>query len=434
MLDLSQEELRSSHTPWKTSAPRRHGMAQGNFRCEVLVVGAGITGALVAERLTREGRDVVIVDREDPTQGSTLASTAMLLWEIDRPLGQLVALYGYERAVRAYQASLAAARGLTDLVSRCGVACELVRRDALYLAADERAGDLAAEAALRNRAGLPSLFLDHARLRERFGIARAAAILSGDAAEADPVALAAGLLDVALKRGARLRKGEATVFDDRLAKVTVGFDDGSEAEAQHVVLATGYVMPAIVRARVQRVSSSWAVATAPQPQNLWPERALIWEASEDYHYARTTTDGRIIFGGEDDRTLVKPRERDAATPAKARVLAERLKALWPRADTRIDYQWSGTFDTTEDGLPLIGPIDGAARLCAAYGYGGNGITFSYLAAHLIATWIAGGTSKLFDDFAIGRDAAKNGHEDSRVPALTDAPWNAIHGLKREQTG
>src|ERR1700730_13077102 len=99
MLDLSQEELRSSRTPWKTSAPRRHGMAQGSFRCEVLVVGAGITGALVAERLTREGRDVVIVDREDPTQGSTLASTAMLLWEIDRPLGELVALYGYERAV-----------------------------------------------------------------------------------------------------------------------------------------------------------------------------------------------------------------------------------------------------------------------------------------------------------------------------------------------
>ena len=403
-LDLSQDELRSSHTPWRASAPRRHAPTAGSFRCDVLIVGAGITGALVAERLTRDGRDVVIVDREDPTRGSTLASTAMLLWEIDRPLGQLVALYGYERAVRAYRASLAAVRGLIGLVGKGGVACELRQHDSLYLAAEESADDLVAEAALRARAGLPSRFLDHRQLRERFGIARAGAILSGEAADADPVALAGGLLDVAVTRGARLRKGEATVFDNHLAKVTVGFDDGSEAEARHVILATGYVMPAIVKAHVQQLSSSWAIATAPQPQNLWPEQALIWEASEDYHYARTTTDGRIIFGGEDDRTLVEPDKRNAATPTKSRILAAKLQALWPRSSGHIDYQWSGTFDTTKDGLPLIGPIDGASRICAAYGYGGNGITFSYLAAHLIASYIAGGTSPLLDDFAIGRDA------------------------------
>src|SRR6201999_3833405 len=182
------------------------------------------------------------------------ASTAMLLWEIDRPLGQLVALYGYERGVRAYQASLAAVRGLVGLVSQCGVACELYRRNVLYLAADNGEGDLVAEAALRKRAGLPSHFLNHAQLLERFGIARAGAILSSDAADADPAALAGGLLDVALRRGARLRKGEAVVFDNAASKVTVGFEDGSEAEAQHVILATGYTMPEIVKTHIQQVS------------------------------------------------------------------------------------------------------------------------------------------------------------------------------------
>ena len=403
ILDLSQDELRSSHTPWKTPSRLPHQIKPGSFHCDVLIVGAGITGALVAERLTREGRAVVIVDREDPTQGSTFASTAMLLWDIDRTLGQLVDLYGFERAVRAYQASLAAARGLVELVSHCGVACGLRRRNALYLAADENSDDLVTESALRRRAGLPTAFLAHSALQERFGILRSGAILSPDAADADPAALAAGLLDVALGRGAQLRKGEALAFDSRASKVTIGFEDGFEAEANHVVLATGYVMPPVVRTRVQHASSSWAIATAPQPENLWPERALIWEASQNYHYARTTTDGRIIFGGEDDQELVKPKERNAATAAKARTLAQDLKALWPRAETSIDFQWSGTFDTTDDGLPLIGPVNGAPRLCAAYGYGGNGITFSYLAAHLIATYLAGGTSPLLDDFAIGRD-------------------------------
>lgn len=402
-MDFSQDELRSSHTPWKTPSRLPHRIKPGSFRCDVLIAGAGITGALVAERLTREGRDVVVVDREDPTLGSTFASTAMLLWDIDRTLGQLVDLYGFDRAVRAYQASHGAACGLIRLISQCGVACDLHLRNALYLAADESSDKLVTESTLRSRAGLPTAFLAHSALKERFGILRSGAILSPDAADADPAALAAGLLDVALGRGAQLRKGEATAFDSRASKVTIGFEDGFEAEAKHVVLATGYVMPAVVQARVQHASSSWAIATVPQPENLWPERALIWEASQNYHYARTTGDGRIIFGGEDDRKLLKPEERDAATAAKARTLAQALKVLWPRAETSIDYRWSGTFDTTDDGLPLIGPVNGAPRLCAAYGYGGNGITFSYLAAHLIATYIAGGTSPLLDDFAIGRD-------------------------------
>ncbi|WP_342713354.1 hypothetical protein AAFG13_17690 [Bradyrhizobium sp. B124] len=36
----------------------------------------------MAERLTRQGRQVIIIDREIPSLGSTVASTAMLLWAV----------------------------------------------------------------------------------------------------------------------------------------------------------------------------------------------------------------------------------------------------------------------------------------------------------------------------------------------------------------
>jgi hypothetical protein len=49
-----------------------------------------------------------------------------------------------------------------------------------------------------------------------------------------------------------------------------------------VVLATGYVMPGIIDATVHSVSSSWAIATSPQPQNIWKGGALIWEDSKNY--------------------------------------------------------------------------------------------------------------------------------------------------------
>ena len=60
-----------------------------------------------------------------------------------------------------------------------------------------------------------------------------------------------------------------------------------------------------------------------------------------------------------------------------------------------------------DGLPLIGRVPGYPGIHAAYGYGGNGITFSYLAAQVIGELIAGRDRPWFDDFAIDRDRPKD---------------------------
>ncbi|HYI29688.1 MAG TPA: FAD-dependent oxidoreductase [Bradyrhizobium sp.] len=370
-----------------------------------MIVGGGITGSLIAERLTRQGLDVVIVDREFPGRGSTAASTSMLLWEIDCSLAQLTDLYGFERASRAYLASLHAVARLKSLVLQLGIACEMRDRNSLLLAAGDTGKQLREEHDLRRRAGLPGDFLDHAMLLETFGIARAGAIVSPGSADADPLQLARGLLAIAIARGARIFEAEAVQFDSAARSVGVTLKNGREIEARSVILATGYVMPDIVCSNVHAVSSSWAIATTPQPQNIWKDGALIWEDSKDYLYARTTSAGRIIIGGEDSDEVVEPDARDALIPAKSHLLTQKLAALWPAARLDIEFRWSGTFDTTSDGLPLIGPVPGNKGIYAAYGYGGNGITFSFLAAQLIGDLIAGATSPLLRDFALDRDVS-----------------------------
>ncbi|MEO8317521.1 MAG: FAD-dependent oxidoreductase [Bradyrhizobium sp.] len=402
--DTEQADLRGGRSPWfaKPEHPPRLQLGE-NLKCDALIVGAGITGSLVAERLTRQGLDVVILDRELPGRGSTAASTSMLLWEIDRPLTELSEAYGFERASRAYRASLEAVAGLKSLVLQLGIGCDMRDKNSLYLAAGSSTRELQEEHHLRERAGLPGDFLDHGMLLEHFGIARAGAIVSSGAADADPMQLARGLLQVAIARGARLFEGEAVAFEAARRTVGVSLSNGRQMEARSVILATGYVMPNIVQSTVQTVSSSWAIATSPQPQNVWKDGALIWEDSKDYLYARTTRTGRIIIGGEDSEEIVEPMARDHLIPEKSRLLAQRLAALWPRAKADIEFRWAGTFDTTRDGLPLIGPVPGAAGVYAAYGYGGNGITFSFLAARLIGDLIAGKTSPLLRDFALDRD-------------------------------
>lgn len=344
----------------------------------------------------------MIIDRELPSLGSTVASTAMLLWEIDRPLFELTQLYGFEKAIRCYLASHSAARGLLSLIVHHQIACQMRRRLSLYLAVDDSPKLVQDEYALRSRADLPSLYLDHGALLKRFRMARPGALLSRDAADADPVLLTHGLLDVSQQRGARLLKANAVAYDSTAQNATVGLESGLSIEARQVVLATGYAIPDIVRPAAQP-ASSWVMATRRQPGNLWPEQVMIWEASQSYHYARTTADGRIILGGEDDRALIEPDARNGATPAKVRALKKFLTALWPHASNEVDFRWSGAFDTTHDGLPLVGALPGCRNIFAAFGYGGNGITFSFLAAELLAVSLAGGSSPLLDDLAIDRD-------------------------------
>ena len=402
--DTEQADLRGGRSPWFVTGPHAVRLDVGeNMKCDALIVGGGITGSLIAERLTRQGLYVVIIDRELPGRGSTAASTSMLLWEIDHSLTQLTEIYGFERASRAYLASLHAVAGLKSLVLQLGLPCEMRDKDSLYLAAGSTGKQLLREHQLRRRAGLPGDFLDHTMLLDVFGIARAGAIVSSGAADADPMQLARGLLRTAVARGACVFEGEAVEFDAAARSVDVQLKNGRQIEARSVVLATGYVMPAIIHSTVQTISSSWAIATTPQPQNIWKGGALIWEDSKDYLYARTTAAGRIIIGGEDSDQIIDPEARDRLIPQKSRNLAQKLATLWPAANVEIEFRWSGTFDSTSDGLPLIGPVPGPKGIYAAYGYGGNGITFSFLAAQLIGDLIAGSTSPLLSDFALDRD-------------------------------
>ncbi len=184
-------------------------------------------------------------------------------------------------------------------------------------------------------------------LLDRFGFARAGAIVSPGAADADPMKLALGLLRTSLARGARLFEADAVAFDAAGRSVKVGLANDREIEARAVVLATGYVMPDIVCSNVHEVSSSWAIATrAAAAEASGMIGTLIWEDAKDYLYARTTQAGRIIIGGEDSTEIVEPDARDRLIPEKSRVLAQRLTALWPLAKTDIEFRWAGTFDTT----------------------------------------------------------------------------------------
>ena len=108
------------------------------------------------------------------------------------------------------------------------------------------------------------------------------------------------------------------------------------------VAATGYELLNLVPANGHRISSTWAIATKPQPRHLWRDEAFVWEASEPYRYLRTTPDCQIICGGEDE-DFSDEQTRDKLTPSKADAIRRKLARLIPRVDTEPEFVWTGSF-------------------------------------------------------------------------------------------
>ena len=387
-----KRDLRTGRSLWLDSralgVPARP--LRGPLAVDVVIVGTGISGAFMAHTLSRD-HSVAVLERREPLMGSTIASTALLQWELDEPLRTLSDQIGAADAERVYLRSRAAVDDLIEIVHDEQIACGLKTKNSLYLAGDAYgARALAMEADARARIGLDSVFLHPADLRQRFGIDRTGAIISSGSASADPGRLAAGLLRRAAARGALIHAPVEVLSllqgGDHTSLVN---DSGFEIRARHVVFCSGYEFAKGVPTERAKIISTWALATKPlPPAPAWLREYLVWEASDPYLYFRMTGDGRIVIGGEDEDSPDRNADPALIAPKSAAIL-RKLHALLPGLKVEIDYAWAGAFGQSTTSMPLIGAVPGLPNTYAVMGFGGNGITYSVIASQVVGAAIRG---------------------------------------------
>ncbi|MBZ2189226.1 FAD-binding oxidoreductase [Alcanivorax sp. JB21] len=163
------------------------------MNCDVVVVGAGITGALVADELAGHGHDVVVLDQRDVCWGSTSASTALLQYENDTHATDLVRRYDQDTALLAYQSSLDAISEIGEIARAVGDV-DFDTCESLYYASNRKDHPgLVEEFAWREKHGFPVRWLNRAALKDEYALNAPSAILSSIAARVDPYRLASRL-------------------------------------------------------------------------------------------------------------------------------------------------------------------------------------------------------------------------------------------------
>ena len=373
--------------------------------CDVAVLGGGITGALVAYHLIEAGLDTIVLDRRDVASGSTAASTALLQYELDTTFAELSDMHGESRAMRVYLACRDAIDKLERLSARLGDRGGFERKTSLYLASKKSDRKvLRAEWEARHALGLRVDWLEESDIGNRFSFRRPAALLSYDAAQIDAYAFTHALLQDGCRRGLRVfdRTTVAKIEPTRDG-VTLRTAEGRVVRAKRLVFATGYETHDLLKKKVARLTSTYALASEPlRSMDGWGEnRCLIWEHARPYLYLRTTPDNRVILGGEDE-DFRNPIRRDRLIAKKAERLTKRFGELFPDIPLQVAFAWAGTFGETEDGLAYIGEHRDWPGAYFALGYGGNGIPFGLIAAEIIRDAILGTRNEHADLFRFDR--------------------------------
>lgn len=395
------------------SATRKYPRHRGHLDVDVIVVGGGISGALCAYLFSDAGFRVALLESHRVARGSTLASTALLMQEPDRDFDDLARRFGARAAREIWMALAGATRDLTRTIRKLGLHCDLHGRDSVYFTLDPRAvASLRKELTRRKRAGLHGRWLSPSALFRVAGIRAPGGILTRGNADVHPVRACHGFLRAAASRGAR-------IFEQSRAKSIKASRDGvvvrtpaGTLTADVVVIATGYARPGFEPLVGRfRMKDTYVIATRPLPRRLRRavprSRAMAWDTDRPYHFLRWTDDGRLLLGGEDTVHRTAKGSRTRIANARARLLAF-LGQVYPSlASEKPEHSWEGLFAETPDGLPYIGRHSRYPRHLFALGYGGNGMTASFLAAQLLLNhYVAGKNGRIADRtldlFAFGR--------------------------------
>ena len=380
-------DLRSGQAFW----PIKNGLLgvypalDQDLNCEVLVIGGGITGALVAYHLVQAGLDTVLLDKRDVAHGSTSASTALLQYEIDTHLVDLSRMIGEADAGRAYLLCLAAIEKLETIAHRLGDSCTFARKHSLYFASRPKdAGILKEEYQARRKLGIEVELLEAGEIQERFGFCKSAALYSAAGAEVDVYRLTHQLLCEANKQGLRVYdRSRVTQWARSQGRFVVQTEREHTVQARRMVFATGYEAQEYLVQPLAALKNTYALVSEPLTlDNQGLCESLIWETARPYLYIRTTSDNRVIVGGEDESYRTLPL-RERRIPHKQKRLEQRFAQLFANIKLETAYAWAGTFGETKDGLAYIGESPELPGAYFALGYGGNGITYSVIAAEMV---------------------------------------------------
>ncbi len=361
---------------------------------DVLIVGGGITGITTALQLQKAGKKCILAEAQTIGFGTTGGTTAHLNTIMDTPYNLIEKNFGEDNAQLVAEATRNAIDLVKQNINEYSIDCAFEEKDGYVFSQDDKqTKELEDIFTASKKAGCEVEHADKIPVPIDFK----KSIVFKRQAQFHPskylYALAKAFENAGgiLLQGCRItgiKENDVLEIESSLGKIN----------ARKLIYAT-HVPPGVNLLHFRCAPyRSYAIAVTLKDNN-YPD-ALAYDMYEPYHYYRTQViDGKsyLIAGGEDHKTA-----HEENTEACFTRLESYIRKYFEVEE--VAFRWSSQYFEPADGLPYIGNLPGNGdNVFVATGFGGNGITYSHVAAMILSDLIVKGNSKyekLFNPFRI----------------------------------
>jgi glycine/D-amino acid oxidase-like deaminating enzyme len=355
-----------------------------NISTDLLIVGAGYAGLWTALLAKEENpsRDVLLIEAGEVASGASGRNGGFM--DASLTHGFLNGVARWSREIRTLQAL--GVKNLDEIeatTQRLGIECDYQRVGEIDIATEPYLLDQFQKfIELATRYDIPFEYLDRDQLQR---VVKSPLFLAGirrpDTAIVNPAQLAWGLRKACLDLGVRLHENTPVTHLVEEDKTVVAHSPHGQVRANKVALATNAFPPLLKRISYYVVPVYDYVLiteplTPPQRDSIgWRGREGLSDGNNQFHYFRTTIDGRILWGGFDAiyhwNNGFGPHLENR--PASFSLLAEHFFQAFPSLEgTCFTHAWGGAIDTCSRFSPFWGTAH-HGKTAYTMGYTGLGV-------------------------------------------------------------
>lgn len=351
----------------------------------VMIVGGGITGITTALQLQKAGKRCILAEAYDLCFGTTGGTTAHLNNFFDTTYEQISSKFGEDDAQVVARAASQALELYRNNIEEYKIDCGYEQKDGFLFARDEKqVEELDKIYEASKKAGVDVAYTDRIPVPVEFK----KAIVYHEQAQVHPSRYVYALAR-AFEEAGGVILNQCRVQDFKETTRAL------EVETSRGVITTGsliwatHIPPGINLLHFRCAPyRSYAMAVKLKDE-AYPD-GLAYDMYDPYHYYRTQeVDGEkfLIAGGEDHKTA-----HEQNTEACFAKLEAHLRTYYDIES--IVFKWSSQYFEPADGLAYIGHLPGNPEtVLVATGFGGNGMTYSHIAAITLSEMILNGRSE-----------------------------------------
>jgi glycine/D-amino acid oxidase-like deaminating enzyme/nitrite reductase/ring-hydroxylating ferredoxin subunit len=396
-MNLNNNEIKSFNKPpqsyWIASTPTANfSSLNEDLKCDVAIIGGGITGILCSYFLSKKGVKPVIIEADRILQGTTGHTTAKITSQHGLIYNKIKSQVGEELAKQYADANETAIKMYRNLIKEYNIQCDFTEQSAyVYTQEDYYIDKIQSEVDTASKLGIKATYLESAPLH----FPTKAAVRFDVQAQFHPRKFLLSLLNKIIDNGVKIFEQNRIVDIEEENGYTLSTNKGKKVFADKVIIASHYPFYNKHGLYFSKIYPDRSYVVAIKTKEKYPGGMFI-NAEEPVRSLRNQVshnDEYILVGGENH----KPGQGED-TISHYDNLINFSKEIFTVED--IPYRWSTQDCMTMDGLPYAGQLtENTPNLFFASGYGKWGMTNSMASSIILSNLIVEGKSAWEDVYS-----------------------------------